>query len=178
MKLLLDSGAHIGATTDTKDTALHLATREGHTEVVKVLLERGAQVGAMTDDKHTALHLACAAQSRLDVDRVEVVKLLLGSGAHTGATTDTKDTALQLAAISGHLSVVKLLLDRGAAIDATNDEGRTALNVVCADIWWALGIEIVCARTVRERQYNSRYFMSLIMTNRATLHCIMQLQLS
>jgi hypothetical protein len=39
-------------------TALHMASMEGHTEVVKLLLEKGADVNAKRNDGVTALYLA------------------------------------------------------------------------------------------------------------------------
>ena len=43
VKILLNRGASINATTDTTSTALHEAAEGGYIEVVKMLLERGAR---------------------------------------------------------------------------------------------------------------------------------------
>lgn len=55
--------------------ALHLASKEGHAEVVRELIERGAKPNTATKKGNTALHIASLA------GQFEVVKLLLEAGA-------------------------------------------------------------------------------------------------
>ncbi|VDP06875.1 unnamed protein product [Schistosoma margrebowiei] len=55
--------------------ALHLASKEGHAEVVRELIERGAKPNTATKKGNTALHIASLA------GQFEVVKLLLDAGA-------------------------------------------------------------------------------------------------
>ncbi|CAH8286668.1 unnamed protein product, partial [Schistosoma turkestanicum] len=55
--------------------ALHLASKEGHADVVRVLIERGARPNTATKKGNTALHIASLA------GQFEVVKLLLEAGA-------------------------------------------------------------------------------------------------
>ncbi|RPB08502.1 ankyrin, partial [Morchella conica CCBAS932] len=43
---------------DIGSTALHMASREGHSEVVRVLLKRGVDQTAVDKSGYTALHLA------------------------------------------------------------------------------------------------------------------------
>ncbi|OON17423.1 ankyrin repeat protein [Opisthorchis viverrini] len=55
--------------------ALHLASKEGHVEVVRELLSRGADPNRATKKGNTALHIASLA------GQFEVVKMLLDAGA-------------------------------------------------------------------------------------------------
>ncbi|KAJ9438284.1 Ankyrin repeat [Diplonema papillatum] len=56
-------------------TALHLASWNGHSEVVKELIAAGAKVDVQDNDGSTALHLAS------ENGRSEVVKELIAAGA-------------------------------------------------------------------------------------------------
>lgn len=57
-------------------TALHLASKEGYTNVVDELLKRGADFGASTKKGNTPLHTACLS------GHFDVVYLLLNAGAN------------------------------------------------------------------------------------------------
>lgn len=53
------------------NTALHLASANGHKEVVEFLLDAGADINLLNNSKNTPLHWACL------LGRLEVVKLLI-----------------------------------------------------------------------------------------------------
>lgn len=55
--------------------AIHLASKDGHVEVVRELLDRGAAIDAATKKGNTALHIASLAGQEA------VVKLLVQNGA-------------------------------------------------------------------------------------------------
>ena len=55
--------------------ALHLASKEGHLDIVTELLKRGANVEAATKKGNTALHIASLAGHE------EIVKLLVATDA-------------------------------------------------------------------------------------------------
>lgn len=103
----------------TNTTPLHLASIDGHTDVVRLLLSGGADVNiADRFFLETPLHLA----SR--VGRLEVAALLIDAGANLEAKdSDSKSTPLLLAADQGNTSVVKLLIDRGADVSAKDSFG-------------------------------------------------------
>ncbi len=132
-------------------TLLHIASVNGHRQVVGLLLDRGAKIYAATLYGWTALHCAgnrAVAELLLDrgaqIDDVgdgmtslhcaaggghrAIVELLLDRGAQIDAVVQDGVTSLYLAARAGHRSVVELLLDRGAQIDAVRDEGSTVLH--------------------------------------------------
>eukprot|EP00873_Tetraselmis_striata_P025958 jgi/Tetstr1/446222/TSEL_033766.t1 len=118
-------------------TALHLAAKKGHAEVVQLLL-RGVEGGPGADiscpDKHgmTALHWAALR------GHAAVVELLLrgvegGPAADISCPDENGMTALHCAAPGGRTAVVKLLLrgvegGPGADISCTDKHGRTPLH--------------------------------------------------
>lgn len=60
---------------------MHLASKDGHSEVVSVLLQRGAHIDAATKKGNTALHIAALAGQE------SVVRLLVQSGAQVSYIT-------------------------------------------------------------------------------------------
>ncbi len=91
------------------DYALRLASLNGHLKVVKYLIEHGADIHAQTDDP-----LRLASQR----GHLEVVKYLIEHGADVHAD---RDIAVRLASDNGHLEIVKYLVEHGANIHAEND---------------------------------------------------------
>jgi ankyrin repeat protein len=101
-------------------SALMLASREGHTDVVELLLKHGVDVdqrlqlahGAEPDNQ-TALFFASRKYPR-------VVKLLLEYGADTNLSDWQGNTPLLVAAQKGELEIARLLLEHGADVNAKN----------------------------------------------------------
>ena len=71
-------------------TALHLAAKSGHLEIIQLLLERGADINTRDRKGKTALHLA-AKSGHLDI-----TKLLLERGADASIATNRGLTARDL----------------------------------------------------------------------------------
>ena len=92
-------------------TALHLASENGHLDVVQLLLYKGASVDAKDINEMTPLHLS-SKNAHLDV-----VQLLLDERASVDAKDINEMTPLQLASQHGNISVVLLLLEEGASTD-------------------------------------------------------------
>ena len=152
----LDQGANVNARAPfSNNTALMLASRNGHPDVVRLLLERGAKMEATIAGGNTALmlasrngHLAVAnllLEMGADIDHINeegetaliiatdqglinMVKLLLEKGANVDSTDDAGNTALMYAVQRGNLRIVRLLLEKGADVNATNDYGDTILS--------------------------------------------------
>ncbi|MDD4963921.1 MAG: ankyrin repeat domain-containing protein [Gallionella sp.] len=76
-KDLLDHGANINASGDSKDTALHGAAMAGQKEVAELLLARGAEVNLVSADGWTPLREA----SYSGAPNPEVISLLIAHGA-------------------------------------------------------------------------------------------------
>jgi hypothetical protein len=51
-------GSWLSMSAPCRNTALHLASRNGHTETMKALLEKGADVDAENGSGETAFHVA------------------------------------------------------------------------------------------------------------------------
>ncbi|KAG9484950.1 hypothetical protein GDO78_008192 [Eleutherodactylus coqui] len=103
--------------------ALHLASKEGHVEIVSELIQRGVDVDAATKKGNTALHIASLA------GQTEVVRVLVTNGANVNAQSQNGFTPLYMAAQENHLEVVKFLLDNGASQSLATEDGFTPLAV-------------------------------------------------
>lgn len=121
-KILIDA---TDPTDPLGNTALHLATENGHADIVLKLLQQGADVKKKRYDKHerTPLHLAAAN------GHTEVIKILLDHGAEIDAVGTAGMTALYRAATKNRLEVVRTLLLYDADIYKTDNLlGMTSLQ--------------------------------------------------
>mmetsp|Transcript_9911 Transcript_9911/g.27070 ORF Transcript_9911/g.27070 Transcript_9911/m.27070 type:complete len:605 (-) Transcript_9911:182-1996(-) len=102
--------------------ALHVASREGHLEIVKYLVEsRNAEVACGNNYGATSLHLA-SGNGHLDVLKF----LLQCKGTDPGVQTYCGEGLLHKAAENDHLGVVKYLVESwGANIELRDNYGRT-----------------------------------------------------
>eukprot|EP00501_MAST-03F_sp_TOSAG23-6_P001341 GSMAST32.ASY1.ANO1.1390.1 assembled CDS len=116
VKLLLDKGAQQyeqlwGGSDDKcdifqsfhKNTALHAAARNGHSQTVTLLIDAGAPLDTVTKYGRTALHLAAA------MGHLEVTKLLVNAGAQTYVKDVYSCRPLDLAIRCGREFCVKIL---------------------------------------------------------------------
>jgi ankyrin repeat protein len=121
VKHLLQKGYDI-STTDQELTALHLASGNGHLELVKLLLENGANPNAVNESNDTPLHKA------VENGYLDLVKLLLENGANPNAVGESNNTPLHKAAANGDLDLVGLLLENGANPNAVGELNYTPLH--------------------------------------------------
>jgi ankyrin repeat protein len=174
--LLAKPVIQINRATPCGETALHVASRGGHSEAVKLLLDAGADKAAKTSDGETPLYdasgeghsevvkilLNAGADKKATTSngftslhvasqngRAEVVKVLLNAGADKEATTSIGCTSLMFASLDGHLEVVKILLDAGADLDATTPCGRTSLEAAYSQGHLEVGQALLNAGTSR-----------------------------
>ncbi|KAG5672519.1 hypothetical protein PVAND_002642 [Polypedilum vanderplanki] len=115
-------------------TALLIACRNGHYDVVQYLIKRChtdvEQCGSVIFDGETienAPPLWCAAAA----GHTNIVKLLIRYGANVNSTTKTNSTPLRAACFDGHLEIVKYLVAHGADIEIANRHGHTCLMIAC-----------------------------------------------
>ena len=57
LRQVLDSGLDVNVRDSQQNTALHLASKHGHPNIMPLLIENGADVNAQNDDASTPLHL-------------------------------------------------------------------------------------------------------------------------
>ena len=88
---LLDRDVDVNATDNSRQTALHLASRLNNVTIVQLLMAAGAKVNAVNKYLETPLHLAC------EHARLGVVTCLVENGADLGQVTFYTATPLDLA---------------------------------------------------------------------------------
>lgn len=106
--------------------AFHVASKQGHLEVVKVLMEAIPELSMTVDQTNTtALHTAAVH------GHIEVVSFLLENGCSlVSIARNNAKTALHSAARKGHLDVIKALLRKEPEIATRTDKkGQTALHM-------------------------------------------------
>lgn len=104
-------------------TALQVAAREGHLEIVQMLLTNRANIFQPNlENNVTPLHYAAYG------GHAGVVELLLERRASINATNKDGDTPLHFAAEGKNPEVVELLLERGADYTIKGRKGRTPLT--------------------------------------------------
>ncbi|KAK4185174.1 ankyrin repeat-containing domain protein [Podospora australis] len=120
----------ITATVDEKkSTCLHMATGNGHLDVVKYLLEqydsrpkeeRQAFLDAPNEFGNTGLHWAALG------GHLEVVKVLVDAGASVALANDKNYVPLDLASFGEKHDVVDYFLEKAGGLEAAN--GQEGLN--------------------------------------------------
>lgn len=123
VKALLESN-DIDANAEYQEvTALHVATGEHMTDIVRVLLEHGADPNLRQAAGASALHIAAST-----ADGMVLAQMLVDRGADVNAKDKKGRTPLIAAASTGQLDIVQLLLDKGAEVNAQSKDGATALH--------------------------------------------------
>lgn len=157
IRLLVDAGANpMARSTNTGNTALHIAASSGLAEAVQLFLERGEGEGknAINNSFDSPLHLAALAgqlecvQVLLEHDAVldspvfpfslataalnggnpALLELLLKRGAPTERTDPAGTFPIHLAAGKGQAEMVEILIDNGADPNVRELQFRTPLH--------------------------------------------------
>ncbi len=111
VKMLLERGIFVDASTYEGVTSLMYASQNGDTAVMKCLIAQGANVNARPDNEVTPLTGAVRA------GHYDAARLLLDSDAEVDARDELDLTSLMHAAAYNYPETVGLLVDRGANVE-------------------------------------------------------------
>lgn len=124
VETFLGQGVNIQAADARGITALHLAAKHGHRNVVALLLKQGAVVNPASQDGVTPLSVA------VQEGRREMVTLLLASGAQVNEQMQIGGaTLLHVAAYRGDQEIISLLLQHGADREARMTSGERPVDL-------------------------------------------------
>lgn len=135
-------------------TALHIATRAGHKEVVQLLIDEGAIINFLDMNRMTPLDLSiisdreitdillkAGAKTREEVNaffdttkqlQLAAVENSITTGADVNAMDSEGSTALHYVASEGSLEIAELLISKGANVDSMDNYHRTPLHSAIA----------------------------------------------
>ena len=121
-----DIRAHIDSLIDDDgNTALIVASENGHKGIVKLLLECGVNVDKKTPNGWTAL---MKTSKKGDSNHLEAIELLLRYGAQVDLQNNEGDSALIVATQNSQIEVViNLVRDHRANVHLKNNKGWTTL---------------------------------------------------
>lgn len=110
---------------DSKNS-LHIASEEGHTDVVNELLANGAVADCLVvGSKDTALTLACR------MERDAIAAILIKAGADVNHANMYGNTSLHETIREDFLGLGKKLMKAGADINLVNHKGSSPLHFLC-----------------------------------------------
>ena len=121
-RALLDRGAQVD-TVNGYRTALCLASKKGHIDVVRCLVKNNAGVNQASNDGTTPLFEA-SQHGRLDI-----IKYLVANNADVNQVDNDGATPLYTASEYGRIHVVKYLLAKNADVNQADNDGYTPLFI-------------------------------------------------
>ena len=114
-----------------RNTALMLASQEGHSSIVNMLLEAGADVH-LKNETVGITALGFAVNKSENPERTAIVEALVNAGANVNAPWQMNGTwryPLLEAIKRGETAVVNLLLEAGADVGVKTSDGHTAYSL-------------------------------------------------
>lgn len=116
------------------ETALHLASRNGHYQVVAALVltakanTDGSSIAVQKLGRSPDLELETALHSAVRYNHKDVVDLLLTEDpSHSYPQNSHKETPLYLATVRGYTDIVRIILEKSRSPTFDGPDGRTAL---------------------------------------------------
>ncbi|RXH83885.1 hypothetical protein DVH24_013130 [Malus domestica] len=92
-------------------TALHMASANGHLQIVEYLISRGVDLNATNEEMNTPLHWACLN------GHVEVVKKLILAGSNLGVLNSYERTPVDEAVSRGKMDVLDAVNAAAAQVE-------------------------------------------------------------
>ncbi len=136
VKVILAAGANIDRRTVAGESALMLASIQGHKDVVNLLIQKEAQIN---HPGWTPLIYAAT------TGKTEIIKILIDNHAYIDSSSPNGVTSLMMAIRGGHVSAVRLLIEEDADVTVKNDAGETALD------WAARASNTEMVRLIRSK---------------------------
>jgi len=117
----------VNCTNERKETALYLASKHGHVNMVAILLKMPQiRVNLTNHDNESPFHVSCRK------GHVDLVKLFLADGRSDFNRSKSGLTPFMESCVNGHMDVVKLLLaDERIDVNCKSDKGYTAYFMSC-----------------------------------------------
>ena len=130
IKMLIQNGADIQASSSIGSTVLHFASALSNQEVIEFLLKSNEiSVNATDNFNQTPLMYAC-----YDGGRLDNIKMLIQNGADTQASCSNGSTVLHFASRNSNQEVVEFLLNlKEISVNATDYLNQTPLMYACCD---------------------------------------------
>jgi ankyrin repeat protein len=127
VSLLMHYGASLTSPTDSRNTALHLASESGHLSLVKYLVELDRNgLSTLNYENETPLHLAARN------GRDNLVTYFVKNGCNINAASANGATCLHVACENEHYTTVECLLKHGAEVNAVNFADQTPLHIAAS----------------------------------------------
>ncbi|BFZ07645.1 hypothetical protein BsWGS_10683 [Bradybaena similaris] len=123
LEKLRASGGHLGAENEDGRTALHVACRHGHINVVHYLLNHGVSVHVRDCRKETPLIDA------VEGGHLEIIKLLVQTGAAMPLPKAQVAIRMCSAAAENDVKAIEAWVTAGASVDWHDYDKRTPLHV-------------------------------------------------
>lgn len=121
VKLFLDRGADVNATSYSGKTVLMSACPKCSAGTIERILDMGADINAACEDSSTALMRAASSRD------INVIILLLERGANVDARDQNGRNPLMWFSREGNTAAVKLLLEKGCDVNSVDKQGMSAL---------------------------------------------------
>jgi len=121
--LIAEHPEHVNAQGGSETSPMHVAAREGNTDILLLLLEHGAAMDGWGINGQTPLHRA-SWYANLDAGQC-----LLDHGADINFRDCDGWTPFHVTMFGGYVEFARMLLERGAEIDARNVSGEAPLHV-------------------------------------------------
>ena len=122
LQAMINGGADVYAKDNNGNTPLHMATTQGHAEIISILLQAKADVNAKNNEGVTPLQFAT------QENHAEVISVLVKMGANVNATNNNGGIPLHTAAVIGNAEVISVLVQAGADVHKRTNKGRTPLH--------------------------------------------------
>lgn len=127
IKELLEKNRNLISTKENEGfQALHIATVEGHSDVIRYLVGTNADINGKGKWGWTPLHLAVI------FDRPQIAQLLLSLKADPATKMDWGNTPLHEAGYQGSVEMAELFLGAGISVEIEDNEGNTPLHAAAS----------------------------------------------